>query len=260
MDRKNKVLVITGPTAVGKSEIAIDFAKIFNGEIISADSMQIYRDLDIGTAKINQDEMQGIKHHLINVRDFNQTYNAWQFVNDAKKLIIDINARGKMAIICGGTALYIKALTENFDFKDINHINKNPQKQQENDEQISNFYNNFEFVIFTLQIDRANLYSKIDLRVDKMVEKGIFNEVKNLIKKGLKLDFQAGKSIGYREIIQHFNGELSYDETIEKFKQHSRNYAKRQITFIKTIKNVIWIDAEDKKRAFKEIFERFNNA
>ena len=222
--KKQKILIITGPTASGKSSLAVECAKALNGEIISADSMQIYKGLDIGTAKISAEEMQGIPHYLIDIRSFREGYNAYEFVQDATELIREISSRGKLPIICGGTGLYIKALTENFAFKGSEQAKENKE---------------FDFTIYSIDIARQSLYERINKRVDTMINRGIFEEVEKLMQKGLKIEQQAGKSIGYKEIIEYYNGEKSREEAIDKFKQHSRNYAKRQITFIKTISNVI---------------------
>ena len=244
----NKVLIITGPTAVGKSSIAIKCAELLNGEIISADSMQIYKELNIGTAKLSEKEQHQIKHYMINIKNFNENYNVWQFVNDTKLIIKDIIKRKKIPIICGGTILYIKALIENYNFSNANY-NK-----------INNAENNcFQYKIFTLNLDRNVLYNKINVRVDKMLQNGMLDEVKLLHGQGLNQNMQSGKSIGYRELMDYLDNKTSYEFAVEKFKQHSRNYAKRQLTFIKTIKNVIWIDSKDDELAVKKIIENFNN-
>lgn len=244
----NKVLIITGPTAVGKSSIAIKCAELLNGEIISADSMQIYKELNIGTAKLSKKEQHQIKHYMINIKNFNEDYNVWQFVNDTKLLIKDIIKRKKTPIICGGTILYIKALIENYNFSNENY---NKINYDEN--------NCFQYKVFALNLDRNVLYDKINFRVDKMLQNGMLDEVKLLHGQGLNQNMQSGKSIGYRELMDYLDNKTSYEFAVEKFKQHSRNYAKRQLTFIKTIKNVIWIDSKDDELAVKKIIENFNN-
>ena len=244
----NKVLIITGPTAVGKSSIAIKCAELLNGEIISADSMQIYKELNIGTAKLSEKEQHQIKHYMINIKNFNEDYNVWQFVNDTKLLIKDIIKRKKTPIICGGTILYIKALIENYNFSNENY---NKINHDEN--------NCFQYKVFALNLDRNVLYDKINFRVDKMLQNGMLDEVKLLHGQGLNQNMQSGKSIGYRELMDYLDNKTSYEFAVEKFKQHSRNYAKRQLTFIKTIKNVIWIDSKDDELAVKKIIENFNN-
>lgn len=244
----NKVLIITGPTAVGKSSIAIKCAELLNGEIISADSMQIYKELNIGTAKLSEKEQHQIKHYMINIKNFNEDYNVWQFVNDTKLLIKDIIKRKKTPIICGGTILYIKALIENYNFSNENY---NKINYDEN--------NCFQYKVFALNLDRNVLYDKINFRVDKMLQNGMLDEVKLLHGQGLNQNMQSGKSIGYRELMDYLDNKTSYEFAVEKFKQHSRNYAKRQLTFIKTIKNVIWIDSKDDELAVKKIIENFNN-
>ena len=185
---------------------------------------------------------------MINIKNFNEDYNVWQFVNDTKLLIKDIIKRKKTPIICGGTILYIKALIENYNFSNENY---NKINYDEN--------NCFQYKVFALNLDRNVLYDKINFRVDKMLQNGMLDEVKLLHGQGLNQNMQSGKSIGYRELMDYLDNKTSYEFAVEKFKQHSRNYAKRQLTFIKTIKNVIWIDSKDDELAVKKIIENFNN-
>lgn len=229
------VIVILGPTAVGKSDFAILLAQKLCGEIISADATQVYRGLNIGSAKQDQTNMKGITHHLINIKDFDQTFNAFMFVDMAKKLIDEIILRGNTPIIVGGTNLYISALVNNYAF----------EKAGKQDVPYKSKFT-LKFHLFALNIeDRAVLYSKINQRVDKMLENGFVDEVKALKQQGLTIDMQSGKAIGYRELLMWLDGKIEYDEAVDKIKQHSRNFAKRQLTWLRSIKNLVWLEAGD---------------
>lgn len=227
------VIVILGPTAVGKSALGISLAKSINGEIISADATQIYKGLNIGSAKTTEKEMQGVPHHLLSFLEFNQPFNAFMFVDKTTKIIDDIISRGKTPIIVGGTNLYVTALVKNFDFA----------KSGKNDIPYQSKYN-LNYKLFALNYaDRQMLYEKINLRVDLMLKNGFLEEVKNLKLKGLTAEMQAGKGIGYQELLLHLNNEISYDYAVEKIKQHSRNFAKRQLTWLRSMENLVWLDA-----------------
>ncbi len=283
----DKVLIITGPTASGKTEFAIECAKKFNGEIISADSMQIYKDLNIGTAKPTKEELSQAKHHLIDFVDLDKEYSVQQFVDNALKLIEQIKAQGKLPIIVGGTGLYIKSLIFPYSFcespksqeirdkysallkekgkeylynlllkKDKDacqriHINDTKRviraleiyettgktKTQQNNEGLSP---RFEYILVALNMDRSILYKRIDERVDKMFENGLVQEIETLIKNKLvDKSSQCMQAIGYKEF---FNGDLALNEIKELIKKNSRNYAKRQLTFIRGMPNVMWFD------------------
>lgn len=240
-----KVIIILGPTAVGKSDVAVAVAKALNGEIISADSMQIYKELNIGTAKPSETEKQNIPHYLVDIKSFKESYNVWQFTNDCKKIIDKIIKNKKIPIIVGGTNLYIKALVDNYEFADQN--NKNEEKYKNEFE--------FKFSLYALNMPRDLLYEKINKRVDMMLERGFADEVKTLKKMGLTTNFQSGKSIGYKELLQYLSGELSYEDAIDKIKQHTRNYAKRQLTWLRSMQNLIWLDALNKQKSINQIIE-----
>ena len=292
-----KVVVITGLTGSGKSGLAIKIAEEFNGEIISADSVQIYQGLDIGSAKEDEKTMLRIPHHLINIKTFNETYNVGEFVNDVDKALKNIILRGKLPIIVGGTGMYVKALMEGYSFGETNANNEFREHYQELAETKGNLFvwnelnalkpelaksvhpNNLKRVIRYLEIvnnnetltktdsilkpyevicvgivaERELIYSKINKRVDKMLETGLEKEIKTLIEQGAKREMQAFNSIGYKEWFDYFDGKNDKETTINLIKQHTRNYCKRQLTFLKTIKNIdlCSIDvAEDKIRRF----------
>lgn len=225
----DKVIVILGPTGIGKSKLALECAKRLNGEIISADSMQIYKGLNIGTAKPSKQEREEVPHHLIDIRNFNESYNAFEFVEDCKNLLKNIIHRNKTPIIVGGTNLYISALIKNYNFQ-------NGTKNEEN---------SYKYITYCLTMDREKLYNKINSRVDEMMQKGLLSEVETLKNNGLTINTQAGKSIGYKEILQYLNNEFELDFAINKIKQHSRNYAKRQLTWLRSMDNLIFLNSED---------------
>lgn len=291
------VIVIFGPTGVGKTKLSLELAKELDGEIISADSMQIYKDMNIGTAKITKEEMQGISHYLIDIKNPNEEYSVGEFVKNAKEKIAEILSRKKVPIIVGGTGLFIRALVEGYDFhevakddairekyqklveengnefvfnilkeKDIEWANKlHPnnikriiraleiieinEKSQKNIEKMQknskNNEINLNYLIFGLNMDREKLYERINLRVEKMFEEGLVNEVKSLIESGIKKDSQSMQGIGYKEVIKGLDKNSTESDIMELIKQHTRNYAKRQFTFMRGMKNLIWIEAGD---------------
>ncbi len=292
----NKLIIIAGLTCTGKSELAIEIAKQYNGEIISADSVQIYKGLDIGSAKVDKATQKEIKHHLIDIRNFNENYNVNEFVADCKQKIADILSRGKLPIIVGGTGLYIKALLSNYNFGDSEtdtslreHYSNLAAKQgNEHVWQILNSLNpekaktvhpnNLKRVIRYIEIeslgaskqttssaleglnylavgivdDRAAVYERINSRVDKMLASGLEKEVKGLIEKGARREMQSMNSIGYKEWFDYFDKKHDPNRTIELIKQHTRNYCKRQLTFLKTIEGLELCTKQDAETKIKE--------
>lgn len=289
---KPKIVAILGPTGVGKSKMGIEIAQKFNGEIISADSVQIYKEFDIGSAKIKSSETCGIKHYAIDIVSPNENFSAFDFVNYSKTRINQILEKGKPPIIVGGTALYIKALFENYNLggeKDVklraeleNELkefgleflvnklkNLAPTKAKEIDLKnpvrviraieiaLSNNVktkseSEYDYKIFALNRNREVLYNKINERVEEMFSQGLEDEVKTLFNKYGE-GVQPFKAIGYKEFIPFFKGEYTLEKVKELIKQHSRNYAKRQLTFIRGMKDCIWIDVENYDFAKKQI-------
>ncbi len=284
-----KVLIITGLTASGKSGLAVKLARKYDGEIISADSVQIYRGLNIGSAKEDENVMREIPHHLINIKNFNESYSVGEFLLDCKRAIDTVISHNKLPIIVGGTAMYIKALLEGFSLgetcADIEFRNKYQEMAQQqgniavwnelnsiNSELASAVHpNNLKRVIRYLEIatheqtltkqesilsgydilclgviaDRELIYTRINKRVDEMMEMGLFEEIKALIDDGAKRDMQAFNSIGYKEWFDYFEGKTDKSAVVELIKQHTRNYCKRQLTFLKTIKNITLCDVNE---------------
>ena len=261
------IIVITGPTGVGKTKMSIELAKRIDAEIINADSMQVYKDLNIGTAKITEKEKEGIPHHLFDIVEPTNMYTVYDYQKDARDIINDVLSRGKKVIIVGGTGLYIKALLydykfikedKTYDFSkmsneeildkinsynlDINlHINNRKRLERV----LTKLYNNnmqtektdtvlYDFVAIGLTTTRDNLYKIIDNRVDKMIEDGLIDEVEELYKKNIHSK-AINTGIGYKELYKYFDKEISLDEAISLIKKNSRHYAKRQDTKCKRV-------------------------
>lgn len=294
---KTKVLFILGPTAVGKTAVSVEIAKLFNGEIISCDSVQIFKGLDIGSAKVTEEEKQNIPHHLIDIKEPTETFTSFQFVEEMKKKIKEITERGKLPIVVGGTSLYVKSLILNYNFggvgvdeefraklnrlleekgleslySKLSYENKelaekidrfNPQRVIRALE-ISHFQgekksaeSEIDSLVFALTDDRKNLYERINRRVDIMLKNGLVEEVQDLKNVGVSRDCQSMKAIGYKEVYAYLDGEITYEKMVEEIKQHSRNYAKRQFTFLRGMENINYIQVENFNDTIKEISEK----
>lgn len=268
------IIVITGPTGVGKTKLSIELAKIYNAEIINADSMQVYKKLDIGTAKIKEKEKEGIPHHLFDICEVEDVYTVYDYQQDCRQKIKDIQSRNKNVIIVGGTGLYIKAALYDYRFKEetklneyleltnqdlmekiksynilpVSHINNRRRlirqlNKLENNLYTENTGNNplFDFKIIGLTTNREVLYQKINERVDIMIKEGLLDEVKFFFDKNINSKAIIS-GIGYKELYSYFNNECSLEEAISKIKQNSRRYAKRQYTFLKHQLEVEWFE------------------
>ena len=287
---KEKVLVILGPTATGKSHCAIEIAKKFNGEIISGDSMLVYREMNIGTAKPSAEELAAVPHHLVNILPPEASFSVVDFKEQAQRLITEINARGHLPIIAGGTGLYIKALLEDYAF---NSVSENSELREQltreaelqgaealharlaaldaaaaerihpnnvrrvvraleaalSGEQVNQYGASeipYDALVVGLEMERSALYARINKRVDVMLAQGLEQEVRSLLERGISPDCQSMQSIGYRQMVWYLNGSMPYDEAVEKLKQATRNFAKRQITWYKKMPYIKWLtlDAE----------------
>ncbi len=293
VDKKDNLIILTGPTAVGKTELSIKLAKEVDGEIISADSIQVYKHFDIGSAKITDEEMEGVPHHLIDVLEPTESFNVATFKSMAKQAIDDIVSRGKVPIITGGTGFYIQSVlydinfTENEDDGYRHTLEEllekegpiylhNMLKEIDPESAESIHYNNskrviraieyyhqtgekisthnaterqnespYNFAYFVLNCDRSILYKRIDKRVDIMLEQGLINEVDTLIRNyNLTKDMVSMQGLGYKEIFAYLRGEIPLEEAIYILKRDTRHFAKRQITWFKREKDVIWLDKD----------------
>lgn len=280
----NKVIVITGPTAVGKTKLSIELAKRYNGEIINADAVQVYKGLDIGSAKVTEEEKEDIPHHLFDIKEVDEEYTIYHYQKDCRKLIKEVQGRGKTPILVGGTGLYIKAalydykLTEEKETNTYDNltdeelynkllevdkdivIDKNNRRRliralnyyKENNKSINTNTTNkllYDAIFIGLTTDRIILYDKINTRVDIMIKEGLLNEVKVFYDKNIRTK-PLLNAIGYREIYSYFDGNISLEEAIDKIKQNSRHYAKRQYTFFNHQLPVVWFETD---------YSNFNN-
>ena len=288
---KPKVIVIVGPTASGKTALSIELAKKIDGEIISCDSMQIYKDMNIGSAKPTIEEMQGIKHYMIDIAEPTERFSVAEYKKRSEEAIEKILQKGKVPIIVGGTGLYANSLIYNIEYNEImldEEYRKNLMKIAETEVGLATLYEKariidpvamekissndkkriirvleikhstgknktelelesrknevkYEYKVFAINMPREILYDRINKRVDIMIENGLIDEVENIIEKYKEFP-TAMQAIGYKEIVMYLKGELTKQEAIEKIKQESRRYAKRQITWFKKIENIKWID------------------
>lgn len=281
-----KVLVIAGPTAVGKTALSIELAKQFDGEIISGDSMQVYRKLDIGTAKVTKDKMQGVPHHLIDIREPDEQYSASDFQKEGRACIEDISSRGHLPIIAGGTGMYLQTLLYDFklggqteevpeskkaelaQFAETHSVEEVWQRLNEQDPAAAKAIhpNNqrrvlralevvettgkpflqeealnplYDVKLIVLNTDRAVLYQRINQRVDMMMDAGLLEEARYALSVG---DKQSARGIGYKEFQPYFERKQTLEEAVEKVKQDSRRYAKRQLTWFRNRMDGDWYD------------------
>ncbi len=273
------IIVITGPTGVGKTKLSIELAKRYNAEIINGDAVQVYKGLDIGSAKVTEEEKENICHYLFDIRDVTDEYSIFDYQKDCRKLINEISKRGKNIIIVGGTGLYIKSALYDYTLNENNtidnqyedktteelyqelvkldkniNIDKHNRRRvvralnyyKETGKSISNNKNGNKLLYDAIFIgltmnDRNKLYERINSRVDKMIENGLLDEVKAFYDRGIKTK-PLLSAIGYKELYQYFDNKISYDEAIELIKRDSRRYAKRQYTFFNHQFNIHWFN------------------
>ena len=287
------VYVIGGPTASGKSKLAVELAKKVNGEIISADSMQIYKEMNIGTAKVNKEEMQGVQHYLVDFVSPDERYSVSNFKKDAEKAIEKILEKGKTPIVVGGTGLYIDSLIYGIEFQNeevdleyreklnkiadekgleslykkaqeidpeaMKKISINDRKRiirvleiyhktgkTKTEQELQSRKNEvkYEYKVFAITMDREKLYERIEKRVDSMIEQGLIEEVKELYNKYGENLTTAMQGLGYKEVVEYLEGSCTKEEMIEKIKKETRHYAKRQLTWFRKNKEIIWLDGE----------------
>ncbi|WP_423218357.1 tRNA (adenosine(37)-N6)-dimethylallyltransferase MiaA [Streptococcus equinus] len=295
MSKKIKLLTVVGPTAVGKTALGIELAKQFNGEIISGDSQQVYRQLDIGTAKATPEEQAEAVHHLIDVRNVDETYSVYDFVQEASAAISDIVSRGKLPIIVGGTGLYLQSLLEGYHLggqvdqekvltyrKELDLLSDDELFEKIAEQKIEipqinrrrairalelakfgkdleNKETDYDAYLIGLNDDRQVLYDRINHRVDLMVENGVLDEAKWLYDNYREV--QAARAIGYKELFPYFSGEDSLENCVEKLKQNTRRFAKRQLTWFRNRMAVQFynVSETDFKTKVAEDVDRFLN-
>ena len=291
---KKPLIVLTGPTAVGKTDLSVRLAREVGGEIISADSMQIYKKMNIGTAKILPEEMRGIPHYLIDCLDPREDFNVTVFKEMALEAMDRIYAGGHIPIIVGGTGFYIQALLYDVDFsvheeeetyrkylrtleqergkeylhrmlaecdpeyaaqvhsnnvkrviRALEYYHETGSRLSEHNRTMRQRTSPYNFAFFVLCHDREVLYDRINHRVDRMMEAGLLKEVEGLIREGYGKDLVSMQGIGYKEFFDYFEGKESLEETVERIKKDTRHFAKRQMTWFRREKEVIWIDKGD---------------
>lgn len=291
--KKKPLIILTGPTAVGKTKASIGLAKAVDGEIISADSMQVYRHMDIGSAKIKPEEMEGIPHHLIDVLEPDDEFHVVKFQQLAKKAMREIWERGHIPIVTGGTGFYIQALLYDIDFDEnekedacrkeleayakehgaealheklafvdpasaemihpnnikrviraLEFYEQTGKRISEHNETQRQSESPYAFAYFVLTDDRAHLYERINRRVDQMIEEGLVNEVQALKDKGYTKQLVSMQGLGYKEILDYLDGNCTLEEAIYTIKRDTRHFAKRQLTWFKRERDVIWINKQ----------------
>lgn len=287
------MIILTGPTAVGKSALSVELAKKINGAVISADSMQVYRHMDIGSAKIMPEEMQGITHYMIDELEPDEEFHVVRFTTMAKEYLKEIYAAGKIPIIAGGTGFYIQALLYDIDFTEqqcdeayrrqleeqakehgtgylhemlrkvdpasaeaihANNVKRviralefyhlSGQKISEHNETERQKQSPYNFAYFVLNDERAKLYERIDKRVDAMIAAGLVNEVQKLKDMGCSREMVSMQGLGYKEILAYLDGEYTLEEAVYIIKRETRHFAKRQLTWFKRERDVIWLDKQ----------------
>lgn len=285
------LIILTGPTAVGKTALSIALAKAVNGEIISADSMQVYRHMDIGSAKITREEMEGVPHHLIDILEPWEDFHVVAFQRHCKEAIAEIYRRGRMPILVGGTGFYIQAVLRDIDFTEneedagyrkelellaasegkeklhrmlaevdapsaeaipagnvkrviraLEFYHLTGQRISEHNERERERENAYNACYFVLNDDRDRLYERVDRRVDLMLEQGLVEEVKRLREMGCRRGQTSMQGLGYKEILDYLEGECTLEEAVYLIKRDTRHFAKRQLTWFRRERDVIWLN------------------
>lgn len=291
---KKPLIILTGPTAVGKTELSIALAQKIGGSVISADSMQVYRRMDIGSAKIRKEEMQGIPHYLVDILEPDEEFHVVRFQEYARRCMKEIQAEGRLPIVAGGTGFYIQALLYDIEFRDepedkgyrswleqtareqgvhvlhemlaeadpesaeaihennvkrviraLEFYHLSGKKISEHNEEERRRESPYRFCYFVLNDDREKLYRRIDLRVDRMVEEGLVEEVRSLKQMGYNRHMVSMQGLGYKEILDYLERDCTLEEAIYRIKRDTRHFAKRQLTWFRREREVTWIQKQD---------------
>ena len=306
MSEKEKLLIIAGPTASGKSDTAVDLAIRLGGAVISADSMQVYKGMDIGSAKVTREEMRGVPHYLIDCMDPKEEWNVVEFQKRARQAIKEIRQQGLLPILCGGTGFYIQSVLYDIDFTEMEEAPAYRQAPQEiartkgpeclhamlqevdpaaaeaiHPNNVKRVIRALEFhkesggsrisdhnreqreresaydaLFFVLTMDRKALYERIDQRVDRMMEKGLVEEVKRLQERGLTASDVSMQGLGYKEILGALEGQMSLEEAVYVIKRDTRHFAKRQLSWFRRERDVRWVCMDrypDRKAAIDQM-------
>lgn len=285
-----KIIGIVGPTAVGKTKLSIELAKKLDGEVINCDSTQVYKDLNIATAKVTEEEMEGIPHHLLSFKELEEDYTVYDFQKEARSCIEEILKRGKTPILVGGTGLYLKAVLYDYQFEEQENkigyhesdeelykrllqldphtkIHKNNRRRME---RYLSYYDEtgkklnekekakpiYDFCLIGLTTARTALYERINTRVDVMLKEGLLKEAEGLYKRNIRTKAVL-TPIGYKELFSYFDGFCSLEESIAKIKQNSRHYAKRQYTWFHHQMDVTWFSVhfENFEETVEEVYQ-----
>ncbi|RKP56945.1 tRNA (adenosine(37)-N6)-dimethylallyltransferase MiaA [Cohnella endophytica] len=296
IDNRPPLLVLVGPTAVGKTALSLRLAKALNAEIISGDSMQVYRRMDIGTAKLMPDEREGIPHHLIDIREPEHPFSVSEFQSLCAEKIAEIHSRGKLPFIVGGTGLYVESVCYGFRFQDtgsdeafraemrlfareqgaqalhdrlgavdpvtsgklhpndegriiraleVYHLTGKPLSESQDQSRGDDKQSPYRLCIIGLAMDRADLYARIDRRVDEMMEAGLVDEVNKLLGEGVPREAVSMRGLGYKEIVAYLAGETDYATAVDILKRDTRHFAKRQLSWFRHMKALEWVDVRD---------------
>lgn len=307
LDGRPPLLALVGPTAVGKTELSLRIAEALSCEIISGDSMQVYRGMDIGTAKLPPEERRGIPHHMIDIRDPEEPFSAADFQARCEETIRDIHSRGRIPFIVGGTGLYVESVCYGYRFQEygsdeafrermsafarergaealhrrlaevdpesarklhpnderrviraleLYEVTGRPMSELQSQSRGDDKRSPYRLCLIGLTMDRAELYRRIDARVDLMLEQGLVGEVARLLESGVPRQAVSMQALGYKEIASYLAGELDYEAAVTLLKRDTRHFAKRQLSWFRHMKELHWVDVGERPKnneLFKEI-------